>query len=282
MAAVIAALLVLAVVMIGCSKGGGFDAPGPVAAAEDLPKFEGDFVGSEYDAVSMLNDVINSCASGLQSAYNDALWDKVKYDGKGNTITADFSKEQSISDGKVQIDATGSYTITSNLDIAKLLDYSYESQKGDYYETKGESSVDFLIEKAVAVVSYSATNYTVAGKVHAAVDGTYKETLISKHDSKDNFKIEKDTSSNSSTAWALTISNKDTKKGAKFIFSSASESTGTTRATNSSSNDAKSNVEVYDNSNVLKYTIQTGNSTTVSASPSGLLYYYGYPALNNK
>jgi len=274
----LAVVMVMVAALIGCKNDGGGapGLPGQVKKPADLPDFEGTFVDGEYEAKSLLSKVSNSFADMLtqasDQAYSDAF--NAKY---GDPAAFRLSK---FGDTKASVDVTindlARLKTAAGVDAATITGSSkmsasssrpfgeiyYSMSTGDWTQNSSSIQRTFAITNGFYASStnpVSSSYYKAAGYIKAERNNDYKLTLKEKAlFVGDSDKYEENNNTEFKVSVALTVF--DGTKGAKFIYSYALENNRSYRTSESSGGSTISSLEVYDNSNTLRYTIQDFSS----------------------
>jgi len=296
--AISALLLIFGLTMTGCKEEPKSDVPSlPSAAASvgSIPNYEGTIVTSEYDARQLLSSAINSFTNALEDV-NDQVFSDVfssKYgknmmayltenaDKKSVSFTLDpFSGTKTSSayyglglKATVSGKSTGKFSTNMTL-LEYYTKYSVNNlAKGDSRSSSSEIDKTFTVTKADAIAATSLSPYVVAGTVKIKDKSSSSSSLIEKGDGSatgsvigDKWKT--DSSSNSSVAFAVSISNTSTGKGAKFIFGSANKGKWKERATSWDGGNNISDIEVYDNDGNKKFTIRAYSEYDLNVTDS--------------
>jgi len=236
---VVAAFLIvaMAVIMIGCSKGDGFGAPGEPDELAGLADFTGTFVANEDEAQALISQAgLPSMISSLKSVSNTNLYkfiDKVQPTANGAELpeTAIDGKESNVS-----ITGTASGSISGN-----IADYLNDKEGGSY-SSSGSINATYELSKTNAYTGYSDVKVWGVVKVENSSSGSGKVTA--KEGAKTNVKYESSSDGTQSIAVALVLDS-PTYGAAKITFSAAKKTDSSSRASSGSTTYDISDVKVY-------------------------------------
>lgn len=296
----VALALIIGFALIGCKDEGIIPSLPGTKKASNLQNFEGSFVSSRSEAISLFNEttrVISALTDIDKKLFGTAFKDK--YEGKDIDafIASKYGEKSaswsvSINDSEEIIKASGvnagkisgssSASMSSNMTFyewyVKALANIFE--KGDKSSESSKAKRTFEITDGFLTYTYnpfgySPTTYKISGYITAEGSSKESETLKEKASGNDDEdKWEYSSSSEQDISLAITFSNGT--KGAKFLFSAASNRSYVNRTVSSESGNIYSDIQVYDNEDNLKYTIPyTSASSTVSSwlSFSEKFYY---------
>jgi len=264
MAAVIAALLVLAVVMVGCSKGDDFGAPGAPEELGNLPNFTGQKVTQASDAKALIEGAgLYNFISGLAGTDDTVISTKLAPAYTtilGGQTSASFDGDIEGADTFGSGKATFTGSISASMTLSKPISQLTGDTEGEQMSTSSSINATYTVSKTNRW-SYYGTD--VMGVVYVDASNNSTSTISKKSNDTLLISTKTDTSSDDTQiiSVALTLDQGTSGFGAKITFSAAqkTDSSDSYRASSGSSSATYdiSDILVYDNSGALLHTFDT-------------------------
>jgi len=248
--------------MLGGDKGGGFGAPGApsVSKAPALPDGV-TFPATENDAISLISTVDSSVGYKLKDAFWAAVrGDFADYDTTIAGVEYSYSVNITDSQGKFKALLTNTDGSVPNATITKASSRATVKRTGTsnyYLDISRARKATFTFGLSDTIV----TGYWIGGVVTVNYTTSSKDTLLDP-----NITGQERETSNSKTvqkvSGVLTIVRKADNKGAKFRWSSAEQTQGTSKKITSKDQEAYSDLEIYEG-NTKKFVVQRYMGPTI-------------------